>query len=44
LTTVSLASEPELTKWTRSMPGGSSEASFSASSIVGGVPHWKKAL
>ena len=42
--TVSLASDPELTKWIRSMPSGSKVASFAASSIAGGVPVWKNAL
>jgi hypothetical protein len=44
LITVSFASEPELAKMIRSIPSGSSEASFAASSTAGGVLHWKKAL
>ncbi len=44
LTAVSLASEPELVKNTRSKPGGASSASRAASSIAAGVEHWKKVL
>ena len=41
--TVSLASEPELVKNTRSNPGAIA-ASRAASSIGGAVAHWKNVL
>ena len=44
LTAVSLASEPELVKNTRSMPGGAIPARRAASSTAGGVAVWKKVL
>ena len=43
-TMVSLASEPEEAKKTRSRPAGVISASFSASSIEDGVADWKKVL